>query len=450
VEHAVGEFVHSFIEALAILLFVSFLALGWRTGIVVALSVPLVLAIVFVVMNAIGLDLHRITLGALIIALGLLVDDAIIAVEMMMVKTEQGWGRLRAASFAWESTAFPMLTGTLVTAAGFLPIGFANSAVGEYAGGIFWVVAIALVASWLVAVMFTPYLGVKLLPSFKKVGGGHDPSAIYETRFYRAFRRMIEWCVDRRIAVVLVTVAIFVASILAFSRVQQQFFPLSERPELFFQLRLPEGTAFGTTLESVKQAEALLDGDPDAATYTAYVGQGSPRFWLGLNPQLPDESYAEIVIVSKDVEARERIKARLENAVAGGALAEARVRVDRFNFGPPVGFPVQFRVIGPDARRVREIAYEVRQVMRTDPRAVDPHLNWNEQAPYLKLVVDQDRVRALGMTPQDIAQSLSMLISGLPVTTVRDGIEKIDVVARAVPSERLDLARIGDLALTSR
>jgi len=450
VEHAVGEFVHSFIEALAIVLFVSFLALGWRTGIVVALSVPLVLAIVFIVMNAMGLDLHRITLGALIIALGLLVDDAIIAVEMMVVKTEQGWDRVRAASFAWESTAFPMLTGTLVTAAGFLPIGFANSSVGEYAGGIFWVVALSLVASWLVAVVFTPYIGVKLLPTVKRARQGHDPHAIYETRMYRALRRVIEWCVERRITVVLATVGIFVLSIVAFGRVQQQFFPLSERPELFFQLRLPAGSAFGTTLQAVKKAETLLTGDQDIATYTAYVGQGSPRFWLGLNPQLPDESFAEIVVVSKDVEARERIKARLEHAVADGALSEARVRVDRFNFGPPVGFPVQFRVIGPDTRKVRDIAYQVRDVMRANSQVVDPHLDWNEQAPFLRLVVDQDRVRALGMTPQDISVSLSMLISGVPITTVRDGIEKVAVVARAVPGERLDLARIADLAVYSR
>ena len=450
VENAVGEFVHSFIEALAIVLFVSFLALGWRTGIVVALSVPLVLAIVFLVMNAMGLDLHRITLGALIIALGLLVDDAIIAVEMMVVKMEQGWDRIRAASFAWESTAFPMLTGTLVTAAGFLPIGFANSSVGEYAGGIFWVVAISLVASWLVAVVFTPYIGVNLLSSLQRRGSKHDPHAIYETRIYRILRRLIEWCVERRVVVVLATIGVFVLSIVGFGHVQQQFFPLSERPELFFQLRLPEGTAFGATLESVRKAEALLKDDRDISTYTAYIGRGSPRFWLGLNPQLPDESFAEIVIVSKDVEARERIKARIEKAVADGALSEARVRVDRFNFGPPVGFPVQFRVIGPDTKKVRDIAYRVREVMRANNQVVDPHLDWNEQSPYLKLVVDQDRVRALGMTPQDISKSLSMLLSGVPITTVRDGIEKVEVVARAVPAERLDLSHIGDLAIYSR
>jgi multidrug efflux pump len=449
VEHAVGEFVHSFIEALAIVLFVSFLALGWRTGIVVAASVPLVLAIVFIVMEAMGLDLHRITLGALIIALGLLVDDAIIAVEMMVVKMEQGWDRFRAASFAWESTAFPMLTGTLVTAAGFLPIGFANSAVGEYAGGIFWIVAIALVASWFVAVIFTPYIGVKLLPNIA-VHHNHDPHAIYETRMYRALRSVIQWFVNHRVKTVVATVGVFAASILAFGHVQQQFFPLSERPELFLQLRLPEGTAFNVTEKAVKKAEALLKDDNDLNTYTAYVGQGSPRFWLGLNPQLPNEAFAEIVIVAKNVDARERIKAKIENAVAEGALSEARIRVDRFNFGPPVGFPVQFRVIGPDTQKVREIAYQVRDVMRQNPNVKDVQLDWNEQSPYLKLVVDQDRARALGLTPQDVSQALAMLISGAQVTTVRDGIEKVSVVARAVPSERLDLAHVGDLTVTSR
>jgi multidrug efflux pump len=449
VEHAVSEFVHSFVEALAIVLFVSFLALGWRTGIVVAASVPLVLAIVFIVMDAMSLDLHRITLGALIIALGLLVDDAIIAVEMMVVKMEQGWDRIRAASFAWESTAFPMLTGTLVTAAGFLPIGFANSAVGEYAGGIFWIVAIALVASWFVAVIFTPYIGVKLLPNIR-VHQNHDPHAIYETRMYRGLRSVIQWCVNHRVKTVLATVGVFFAAVVAFGHVQQQFFPLSERPELFFQLRLPEGTAFNVTEKSVKEAEKLLKGDKDIATYTSYVGQGSPRFWLGLNPQLPNEAFAEIVIVAKGVEARERIKAKIEKAVEEGDLSEARVRVDRFNFGPPVGFPVQFRVIGPDPQVVRDIAYKVRDVVKQNKNIKDPQLDWNEQSPYLKLVVDQDRARALGLTPQDVSQALAMLISGVPVTTVRDGVEKVDVVARAVPSERLDLGHVGDLTVTSR
>jgi multidrug efflux pump subunit AcrB len=449
VEHAVGEFVHSFIEALGIVLFVSFLALGWRTGIVVAASVPLVLAIVFIVMEAMGLALHRITLGALIIALGLLVDDAIIAVEMMVVKMEQGWDRIRAASFAWESTAFPMLTGTLVTAVGFLPIGFANSAVGEYAGGIFWIVAIALVASWFVAVIFTPYIGVKLLPNLAH-HANHDPHAVYETRMYRGLRAVVQWCVEHRVKVVAATGGVFVLAIVGFGHVQQQFFPLSERPELFLQLRLPEGTAFNVTEKTVKKAEELLKGDKDINTYTAYVGQGSPRFWLGLNPQLPNEAFAEIVILSRDVEARERIMAKIEKAVAEGALPEARVRVDRFNFGPPVGYPVQFRVIGPDANKVRDIAYQVRDVVRANKNVKEVQLDWNEQSPYLKLVVDQDRARALGLTPQEVSQSLAMLISGAPVTTVRDGIEKVGVVARAVPSERLDLGKVGDLTITSK
>src|SRR6202000_209640 len=410
---------------------------------------PLVLAIVFIVMNVMGVDLHRISLGALIIALGLLVDDAIIAVEMMVVKMEQGWDRIRAASFAWESTAFPMLTGTLVTAAGFLPIGFANSAVGEYAGGIFWIVAIALVASWFVAVIFTPYIGVKLLPNIA-LSHNHDPHAVYETRLYRILRSVIQWCVGHRLTVVASTAGVFVLSIVAFGHVQQQFFPLSERPELFLQLRLPEGTAFNVTEKSVKKAEGLLKDDQDLCTYTSYVGRGSPRFWLGLNPQLPNEAFAEIVIVAKNVEARERIKAKIEKAVEEGDLSEARVRVDRFNFGPPVGFPVQFRVIGPDPQVVRDIAYKVRDVVAANKNIRDPQLDWNEQSPYLKLVVDQDRARALGLTPQDVSQALAMLISGAPVTTVRDGIEKVDVVARAVPSERLDLGHVGDLTVTSR
>jgi multidrug efflux pump subunit AcrB len=451
VEHAIKEFLRSFLEALAIVLAVSFLSLGWRTGIVVATSVPLVLAIVFVIMNLMGLDLHRITLGALIIALGLLVDDAIIAVEMMIVKMEQGFDRLKAASFAWDSTAFPMLTGTLITAAGFLPIGLAASSTGEYAGGIFWIVSIALIASWFVAVIFTPYLGVKLLPNFAAHHPLKDnPHAIYETPMYNRLRRIVKWCVDHRIKVVVATVIVFVASVAAFGRVQQQFFPLSERPELFLQLRMPEGTAFNVTSATARKAEELLANDPDITTYTTYVGQGSPRFWLGLNPQLPNESFAEIVINSKDVESRERIKARIEKAVAEGALTEARVRVDRFNFGPPVGFPVQFRVVGPDTQKVREVAYQVRDVMRKDKRLIEPQLDWNEQTPYLKLVVDQDRARALGLTPQDVSQALSLLISGAPVTTVRDGIEKVGVVARAVASERLDLSRVGDLTITSR
>ena len=483
VEELVSEFVKTFAEALIIVLVVSFLSLGWRTGIVVALSVPLVLAIVLLVMYAAGIDLHRITLGALIIALGLLVDDAIIAIEMMVVKMEQGWDRARAATYAWISTAFPMLTGTLVTAAGFLPVGFAKSSAGEYAGGIFWIVGLALIASWIVAVLFTPYLGLKLLPELGQKGssaaeptstsaswdftrllrqvksslGGHDahgartnPEAIYDTRIYRALRHVITACLRWRKTVVAATVLMFMAALAGFGLVQQQFFPTSTRSELFFEMRLPEGTAIGVTDATAKEAERLLAGDPDIVTYTTYVGQGSPRFWLGLNPVLPNPNFAQIVIVTGDLAARERLKHRLERAIAGGALPQARVRVDRFVFGPPVGFPVQFRIIGPDAMKVRAIAEDVRQVMAANPKIVDPHLDWSEQVKSIRLEVDQDRARALGLTPQDVAQTLQTLVSGYTVTQYREGIEHIDVVARAVATERLALNRLPALTIATR
>ncbi len=453
VDGSVSEFIKAFLEALGIVLLVSFITLGWRTGIVVALSVPLVLAIVFIVMYATGIDLHRITLGALIIALGLLVDDAIIAIEMMVVKMEQGLDRARAATFAWTSTAFPMLTGTLVTAAGFLPVGFANSSTGEYAGGIFWIVVLALVASWFVAVLFTPYLGAKLLPDFVKLAAGrrgHHPVDLYHTRIYRALRRLIELCLHWRKSVVAATVLLFVGSIAIFPLVQQQFFPTSTRTELFFELQMPEGTAIGVTDAAARKAERLLGDDPDIATYTSYVGQGAPRFWLGLNPVLPNTSFAQIVIVTKDLKARERVKARLEKALAAGALPEARTRVDRFVFGPPVGYPVQFRVTGPDPLKVRDIAEQIRKEMAQNRKLIEPHLDWGEQARSISLAINQDRARALGLTPQDVAQTLQTLLSGLTLTQYRDGIESIDVVARAIAAERLDLDRLPDLTIATR
>jgi multidrug efflux pump subunit AcrB len=370
---------------------------------------------------------------------------------MMVVKMEQGYSRAQAATFAWSSTAFPMLTGTLVTAIGFLPVGFANSSTGEYAGGIFWVVGLALMASWFVAVLFTPYLGLKLLPDFgKRAAARHDPAAIYDTRVYRALRRLIELCLRWRKSVVVVTVLMFVGAIAAFGLVQQQFFPTSSRTELFFEMRLPEGTAIGVTNATAKKAERLLTGDPDIVTYTSYVGQGAPRFWLGLNPVLPNANFAQVVIVTKDLKARERVKARLERALADGVLSEARTRVDRFNFGPPVGYPVQFRVIGPDPLKVREIADDVRKVMAENRRLIDPHLDWGEQAKSIKLEVDQDRARAIGLTPQDVAQTLQTLLTGFTITQYREGIESIDVVARAVPTERLDLDRLPSLTVSTR
>jgi multidrug efflux pump subunit AcrB len=337
-----------------------------------------------------------------------------------------------------------------VTAAGFLPVGFAKSSSGEYAGGIFWVVTLALVASWFVAVLFTPYLGLKLLPDLAKPGAHADPDAIYDTRVYRALRRVIAFALDHRRMVVAATVVMFVASVAAFPFVQQQFFPTSTRTELFLEMRLPEGTAIGVTDATAKQAEGLVAGDPDILTYTTYVGQGAPRFWLGLNPVLPDANFAQIVIVTRDLDARERVKVRLDKAIADGALPRARARVDRFVFGPPVGFPVQFRVIGPDPIKLRTIAEQVRAVMAQNPKIVDPHLNWTEQEKSIRLEVDQDRARALGLTPQDVAQTLQTLLSGYTVTQYREGIEHIDVVARAVPAERLELGQLPTLTVTTR
>jgi multidrug efflux pump len=446
VDRAIWEFEKVFLEALAIVLAVSFLALGWRSGIVVALSVPLVLAGTFIIMLILGIDLHRISLGALIIALGLLVDDAIIAIEMMIVKMEEGWDRMRAAAFAWTSTAFPMLTGTLIMAAGFIPVGFAKSASSEFTGAIFWVVAVALIVSWFVAVIFVPYLGVKLLPA--NAGQGHE--ALYQGKGYQALRATLRFCVRFRLPVVVVTLLVFVGSVAVFTKVPQQFFPLSERTELFLQIRMPEGTAIGVTSDTVRKAEKLLAKDADVASFTTYVGAGSPRFWLGLNPAQPNSAYAEVVITSSDVASRERIKNRIEAAVSQGALNEARVRVDRFNFGPPVGFPVQFRVFGPNATETRALAEKVRDIMRANPSAQDPHLAWNELTPALKVSIDEERARALGFNPQDVANALQTYLSGLPVTTIRDGTERVEVIARAVAAERSDLSRIGDLTLTSR
>jgi multidrug efflux pump subunit AcrB len=458
VTESVGEFLTSFAEALVIVLVVSFVALGWRTGIVVGLSVPLVLSIVFVIMHAMGMNLDRITLGALIIALGLLVDDAIIAIEMMVVKMEEGYDRLKAATFAWTSTAFPMLTGTLVTAAGFLPVGFAKSTAGEYAGNIFWVVGIALVVSWFVAVVFTPYLGYKLLPDFKAPAAttdaqghsGHHHAAMYDSRLYRGLRALVEWSLRRRCAVIASVVLLFAAAGFGMTKVQQQFFPTSSRPELFIEVRMPEGTAIGATHAAAEQAEKLLIGDPDIAYHTTYVGQGSLRFFLALNPVLPNENFALVVIMTKNQDARERVKARVEKAVADGAIPQARVRVDRLNFGPPVGFPVQFRVVGTDVLKVREIADQVRSIMRENPNTVDVQFDWNEQVKHVRLAVDQDRARAFGLNQQDISQTLQTLLSGVTISEYREGTELINVVARAVPSERLQLEGLQDLTIQTR
>lgn len=445
VEHAFKEFITSFFEALAIVLAVSFLTLGLRTGIVVALSVPIVLAVVFVIMQAMGMNFDRITLGALIIALGLLVDDAIIAVEMMMVKMEQGMDRLAAASAAWDSTAFPMLTGTLVTAAGFLPVGLARSTSGEYAGNIFWVVGIALIVSWFVAVIVTPYLGYKLLPQ-PKAHAGHGGT--YDSRSYRVLRNLVNASLRARWLVIGATIAALLAAGVGMGFVQQQFFPTSARTELFIETRMPEGSSIEATAKAALAAEAIVRDDPDVRFATTYVGAGAPRFFIALNPALPNPSFALTVLIARDPAARDRLRAKIEEAVQKGAVPEARIRVDQIVFGPPVGFPVQFRVIGPDAREVRRIADEVRRVMAANPKVVEPHFDWNEQAKTLDLRLDQDRIRALGVTTQDVSNTLQTLLSGFKVTEYREGTELVDVVVRAPTEERANPDSIRDINIT--
>lgn len=449
VEESVGEFLRSFIEALVIVLVVSFISLGWRTGIVVALSVPLVLAITMVVMNMIGMNLDRISLGALILALGLLVDDAIIAVEMMAVKMAEGWDRVAAATFAWRSTAFPMLSGTLITVAGFLPVGFNSSAAGEYAGGIFWVVGISLIASWLVAVTFTPYLGVRLLPDgHGHRGAGATEHGAYDSRFHNLLRSAVTFCVEHPKSIVTGTLAAFGIALFGFTTVQQQFFPQSSRPELIINVRLAEGSSFAATEAEVARIEGLLHGDENIEHFTAYTGAGSIRFFLAMDPDLPAVNFAKFIILTKGVESREKLRNRLIKIFdEDPAFAAATNRVLRLDFGPPVGYPVQFRVIGPNPDEVRRIAYQVREVMRGEPAAVAPNLEWNETAKRVRLQVDQDRARLMGFAPQEVANSMQILLTGTPVSQFRDGRESIDVVARAVTSERWDLDHIADLSL---
>jgi multidrug efflux pump len=444
VDEAFKEFITAFAEALIIVLAVSFLTLGLRTGIVVALSVPIVLAIVFVIMQIMGLNFDRITLGALIIALGLLVDDAIIAVEMMVVKIEQGFSRMAAASAAWESTAFPMLTGTLVTAAGFVPVGFARSTSGEYAGNIFWVVGIALVVSWFVAVIVTPYLGYKLLPA-PKAHASHDGG--YDGRKYRILRSLVNAALRVRWAVIALTVGALIAAGVGMGFVQQQFFPTSARAELFIETRMPEGSSIEATAKAALEAEAIVQGDPDVRHASTYVGAGSPRFFIALNPALPNPSFALTVIMAKDPAARDRLRARIDAAIAAGAVPQARLRVDQIVFGPPVGFPVQFRVSGPDPAEVRRIANDVRAVMVANPNTFEPQFDWNEQAKTVQVTLNQDRIRALGLNTQDVSSTLQTLLSGVKVTEYREGTELIDVIVRAPASERANPADIGNLTV---
>ncbi|MDG3444219.1 efflux RND transporter permease subunit [Nitrospirillum amazonense] len=447
IHEAVGEFMLKFFVALGVVMFVSLASLGWRVGIVVAAAVPLTLAAVFVIMQITGRAFDRITLGALIISLGLLVDDAIIAIEIMVVKLEEGYDRIKAAAYAWSHTAAPMLSGTLVTIIGFTPVGFAKSTAGEYAGNIFWIVGFALITSWVVAVVFTPYLGVQLLPNIRPIPGGH--AAIYATPRYQRLRRLITWAVDHRGRVALAVVGTFLLAGVGMGFVKQQFFPTSDRPEIMAEVQMPEGTSIEATSAAAKKVEDWLRRQPEAKIVSTYVGQGAPRFFLSYNPELPDPSFAKMIVLTPDDKARDRLKDNLRQAISDGLAPEARVRVSQLVFGPPSRFPVMFRVSGPDVAVLRGIADEVQAVMRANPDTRLVNQDWGERAPTLHFVLDQDRLRLIGLNPTDAAQQLQFLLTGAPVTQVREDIRVVQVTARSAGPDRLDPARLGDMTLTS-
>lgn len=447
VRSSIAEFVRTLAEAVIIVLAVSFFSLGFRTGLVVALSIPLVLAMTFACMYYFGIGLHKISLGALVLALGLLVDDAIIAVEMMAVKLEQGFDRIRAAAFAYTTTAFPMLTGTLITAAGFLPIATAQSGTGEYTRSIFQVVTIALILSWIAAVIFIPYLGYRLLPEHglgaHDQKGGHDP---YDGKFYQRFKGWLEWCLDNRRTVILATIGIFLVAGFSFRFVQQQFFPASTRLELMVDLKLPEGSSIHATERAVAEMEVFLNKQKGVQNYVAYVGTGSPRFYLPLDQQLPAASFAQFVVLTESIEAREALRAELITLFEQ-RFTELRGRVTRLENGPPVGFPIQFRVSGEHVPTVRKIARQIRDVMRENENISNAHLDWEEPSKVIRLVLDQDRARVLGVSSQDLADFLRSSISGSRITQYREGNELIDVVLRGPNDERAQLSMLDSLSI---
>ena len=447
ITEAVDQFMRTFLEALGIVMIVSLIALGWRGGIVVAAAVPLTLAIVLVIMWATGRVLDRITLGSLVLALGLLVDDAIIAIEMMVVKMEEGFDRVSASAYAWSHTAAPMLAGTLVTVIGLMPVGFARSTAGEYAGNIFWIVGFALIASWVVAVVVTPYLGGKRLPAIKPLEGGHQ--AIYQTPRYKRLRRVIRQAVERKRLVTIATLAAFLIAGAGMVLVKKQFFPASDRPEVLVEVQMPKGTAIEQTNAATRQVETWLRKQPEAKMVTAYVGQGAPRFFMSLSPELPDPSFAKIVVLTPSEEERDALKERLRGAVASGLAPAARVRATQLVFGPYSPFPVAFRVSGPDVNEVRTIAEKVRAIMVVDPMMRTVNTDWGERVPTLHLVLDQDRLRAIGLTSGEVGEQLQFLLSGVTISQVREDIRTVDVVARSSGPARLDPARIADFTLTA-
>ena len=435
VQKSVGLFMKAFVEALAIVLAVTFLALKWRAGLVVALSIPVVLAITFTAMWFFKIDLHRISTGALIIALGLLVDDAIIAVEMMAHKLEAGWGRFEAATYAFHSTAFPMLTGTLLTATAFLPIALAKSTVGEYTFAIFAVTTIALLSSWLVAVIVTPYLGHALLKPMHHVS---DEDAAYLTPFYRRFRSAVTWCVRRRRTVIALTVAALVVGVAAMQRVEKQFFPSSDRLEILVELWLPEGASYEATHAEAVKLETLLRRDPDVVHVLNYIGQGAPRFVLGLDQRLANRNFAQLVVIAQDVSARERAVARIR-ALFETDFPNVRGRAVRFEYGPPSGYPVQYRLSGSDMSRLKGEAEKLRRILAAHPQVTAVNLDWNEQSLAVRARLDQDKIRALGLSSDEVGRLVALQLSGAAVTRFREKDLLIDVVLRTPRSEHRDV-----------
>lgn len=445
IRSSVDEFMIKFFVALLVVMVVCFVSMGWRVGVVVAAAVPLTLAVVFVVMEAAGINFDRVTLGSLILALGLLVDDAIIAIEMMVVKMEEGYDRIKASAYAWSHTAAPMLAGTLVTAIGFMPNGFAQSTAGEYTSNMFWIVGLALIASWFVAVVFTPYLGVKILPNIPVVEGGH--AAIYNTPRYNRFRLLLGRVIARKWRVAGSVVAIFILAVLGMGLVKKQFFPTSDRPEVLVEVQMPYGTSIAQTSAATAKIEAWLSKQPEAKIVTAYIGQGSPRFYLAMAPELPDPSFAKVVILTDSETSREALKFRLRQAVASGLAPEARVRVTQLVFGPYSPFPVAWRVSGPDVATVRGIADKVKAVLEASPMMRTVNSDWGSRVPVLHFTLDQNRLQATGLTSSDVARQLQFLLSGVPVTAVREDIRSVEVMGRAAGDIRLDPAKIEGFTL---
>ncbi|WP_414615182.1 efflux RND transporter permease subunit [Stenotrophomonas pavanii] len=478
VEESVGEFVQVLTEAVVIVLLVSFFSLGLRTGLVVGVTIPLVLAMTFFVMHYFDIGLHKISLGALVLALGLLVDDAIIAVEMMATKMEQGFDRLRAASFAWESTAFPMLTGTLITAAGFLPIATAASSTGEYTRSLFQVVTIALVVSWIAAVLFIPYLGDKMLPDLfnpqppkpgslsarwrarrqqwadrypalanliapPQHGHDHDP---YQRPFYRSFRRFLDACLRRRWWVIAATIALFVFSLMMFRFVPQQFFPDSTRPELMVDIELAEGASLRSTQAQAEKLETLLSGREGIANYVSYVGTGSPRFYLPLDQQLPATNFAQFVVLAKDIKSRESTRDWLLHEVIP-KFPDVQMRVTRLENGPPVGYPVQMRISGEHIEKVQAIARQVEAKVRENPHVMNVNLDWSEPSKVVRLVIDQERARALGVSSAQVSQFLASSLAGQSVSVYREGNRQIEMLLRGPADERNQLELLSSLSM---